>query len=122
MAPSRMVVRKAEKADIEAIVQITKDNEHFWSPAVDGDEALTRVIGREDNVILVSVDAATDNDKEKITGFLIGTWDGARAFIHKLSVRPDVQKEGIGTALVNAAIAELKSMGEIGRASCRERV
>ena len=105
------MIRRADISDIEAIVQITKDNEHFWSPAVDGDEALARVIDREDNVILVSVDAATDNDKEKITGFLIGTWDGARAFIHKLSVSPAIQHKGTGRMLVAAGIEEFKKKG-----------
>ncbi len=110
MTLSSTMIRKAEKADIEAIVQITKDNEHFWSPAVDGPEALARVICREDNIILVSLDADND-DNEKITGFLIGTWDGARAFIHKLSVSPAIQHHGIGRKLVAAGIEEFKKKG-----------
>ena len=105
MTPSNTMIRRAEQSDIDAIVQITKDNEHFWSQQVDGAEALARIIAREDNIILVSVDA------DKITGFLIGTWDGARAFIHKLSVSPSIQHKGTGRMLVAAGIEEFKKKG-----------
>ena len=104
MTLSTMRIRRAEEADIDAIVQITKDNEHFWSTQVDGPEALARIICREDNVILVSVD-------NEITGFLIGAWDGARAIIHKLSVSPAIQHKGTGRMLVEAGIEEFKKKG-----------
>ncbi len=109
MTPSNtsdLTIRKAVPGDIEAIVQITKDNDHFWTPAVDGVEALARIIARDGNVILVSVD-----DDGKVTGFLIGTWDGARAFIHKISVSPVIHHKGTGRMLVSAAIEEFKKTG-----------
>ena len=105
MTQSSIMIRRARTEDIDAIVQITKDNEHFWSSQVDGAEALARIIAREDNIILVSVDDG------KITGFLIGTWDGARAFIHKLSVSPAIQHKGTGRKLVAAGIEEFKKKG-----------
>ncbi len=108
MTPSSTKIRKAVPGDIEAIVQITKDNEHYWSQEVDGAEALARIISREDNIILVAED--DDNDGE-ITGFLIGTWDGARAIIHKLSVSPTIHREGTGRMLVAAGIEEFKKKG-----------
>ncbi|MCK5038565.1 MAG: GNAT family N-acetyltransferase [Thermoplasmata archaeon] len=105
MTQSSIMIRRARTEDIDAIVQITKDNEHFWSSQVDGAEALARIIAREDNIILVSV------DEGNITGFLIGTWDGARAFIHKLSVSPAIQHKGTGRKLVAAGIEEFKKKG-----------
>ena len=103
---SDITIRRATPEDREAIVQITKDNEHFWTPKVDGAEALARIMARDGNVILVSVDV----DKN-VTGFLIGTWDGARAFIHKLSVSPTLHDQGTGKLLVTAAIDEFKKFG-----------
>lgn len=98
-------IRRAVTADIDAIVRITKENGHYWTPKVDGKDALARLIARESNIILV---CESDGD---ITGFIIGTWDGARALIHKLSVRPDLQHQGVGRELVLQAISKFKDMG-----------
>ena len=107
MTPSNIKIRKAEEADIDLIVQITKENEHHWSDAVDGKDALARILERESNILLVSENMGNG----EITGFIIGTWDGARAMIQKISVRPDVQKQGTGTLLVDMAVDEFKKMG-----------
>ncbi len=99
-------IRKAGPEDIDAIVQITKENNHFWTPAVDGVQGLSRLMERDSNILLVAEDPEGD-----ILGFIIGAWDGARAMLTKLSVRPGIQKQGIGTMLVNGAVEELKGMG-----------
>jgi len=105
MILSNTNVRPAVKGDIGAVIRITKDNEHFWTPEVDGAEALGRILTRPDNVFLV---CESDND---IRGFIIGAWDGARAIIHKVSVRPDVQGQGLGRELVSRAIDDFKRLG-----------
>ena len=107
MTLSNMMIRRAELADLDRVVAITKENNHFWTPEVDGKEALERILERDSNVFLISEPA----DGGQITGFILGSWDGARALLHKMSVRPDLQKQGIGRALVNEAISEFKKMG-----------
>ena len=104
MTQSNMKIRPATKADIEAVIQITKDNGHFWTPRVDGAKALERILERESNMFLVY-------DNGEILGFVLGSWDGARAFIHKISVRPDIRQKGIGTQLVSEAIEFFKKIG-----------
>ena len=104
MTRSNTSIRPATKADIEAVIQITKANEHFWSPLVDGVEPLERMLERENNLFLVY-------DDGEILGFILGTWDGARAFIHKISVRPDIRQKGIGTQLVSEAIEFYRKIG-----------
>ena len=104
MTQSDMKIRPATIADIEAVVQITKDNGHFWTPQVDGAEALERILERSSNLFLVY-------DDGEILGFILGSWDGARAFIHKISVKPDIRQEGIGTQLVAEAIEFFKNIG-----------
>ena len=107
MTPSNMRIRPANIQDLNSVIQITKDNNHYWTPEVDGADALTRVLERDTNVFLVS--ETMENDE--VAGFIIGSWDGARAIIHKISVRPDVQMNGIGKGLVNEAIVQFKGMG-----------
>ena len=97
-------IRPATKDDIDAVIQITKDNGHFWTPEVDGAEALERILERESNLFLVY-------DNGEVLGFVLGSWDGARAFIHKISVRPDIRQNGIGTQLVAEAIEFYKKIG-----------
>ena len=97
-------IRNATKDDIDAVIQITKDNEHFWTPQVDGAEALARILERESNMFLVY-------DDGEILGFILGSWDGARAFIHKISVRPDIREKSIGTQLVAEAIEFFRNIG-----------
>ncbi len=98
-------IRRATFDDLDAVVDITKANKHYWTPEVDGKEALARFLERNSNVFLVS-----DGESE-ILGFIVGSWDGARAIIHKISVRPDAHGQGVGTCLVESAIDEFKEMG-----------
>lgn len=105
MIRSNTSIRAVNEKDIGAVIRITKENDHYWSPKVDGTEALKRILVRPDNVFLV---CEKDND---ILGFIIGSWDGARAIIHKLSVRPDVHGLGIGRELVDHAIKDFKKLG-----------
>jgi ribosomal protein S18 acetylase RimI-like enzyme len=102
-----MRIRPANLNDLDTVIQITKDNNHYWTSEVDGKEPLTRILERDTNVFLVSESLSNG----KVVGFIIGTWDGARAIIHKISVKPDVQMSGIGRALVNEAILQFKDMG-----------
>ena len=104
MTLSNMKIRPATKDDIDTAIQITKANEHFWSDAVDGAEALARILERPDNIFLVYED-------EKVLGFVLGTWDGARAYIHKISVQPGIREKGIGTLLVEEAIECFRKIG-----------
>lgn len=104
MTQSNMKIRHATISDIEAVVQITKDNEHFWTPEVDGAEALERILERESNLFLVY-------DDGEILGFILGSWDGARAFIHKISVKPNIRQKGVGSQLVSEAVKFFKNIG-----------
>ena len=50
-------------------------------------------------------------DDGEVLGFILGSWDGARAFIHKISVRPDTREKDIGTQLVAEAIEFYRKIG-----------
>ncbi|MCK5309912.1 MAG: GNAT family N-acetyltransferase [Thermoplasmata archaeon] len=104
MTQSDMKIRQATIDDIDAAIKITKANGHFWTPEVDGPEALARILERESNIFLVYED-------EVVIGFVLGSWDGARAFIHKISVEPGIREKGIGALLVAEAIERFRKMG-----------
>jgi ribosomal protein S18 acetylase RimI-like enzyme len=89
------------------MVEIMESNHHFYHPVVDGCESLARQMSMGNNVLLVAEVSG------KVQGFVTGTWDGARAFLFKMSVHPDVQRQGIGTMLVREAARIFKGMGAV---------
>ncbi len=98
-------IRAAAFQDLDAIVEITKLNNQFHTPEVDGKDALARALSFKNNVILVCL------LDDVVAGFVLGSWDGARAVIHKISVHPDHQGEGIGQALVKKSAQIFREMG-----------
>jgi ribosomal protein S18 acetylase RimI-like enzyme len=89
------------------MVEIMEANHHYYTPEVDGVAAITNQLTMSNNVMLV---AEVDRT---IVGFVIGTWDGARAFLFKLSVHPDFQGRGIGSELVRESARRFKKMGAV---------
>jgi ribosomal protein S18 acetylase RimI-like enzyme len=97
-------IRKFTESDTKYLVEILTLNNQYNYPAIEGPEAMKRVSLCEAAVFLV---AEVDNP----CGCIRAVYDGSRALIHLLSVHPDYQHCGIGTALVNAVCAELSLKG-----------
>lgn len=97
-------IRKLAESDIPYLVEILKLNNQYKYPVIEGSEAMKRVSVCEAAVFLV---AETDIP----CGFIKAVYDGSHALIHLLSVHPDYQNYGIGTALVNAVCKELSYRG-----------
>ncbi len=107
MTPSDIRIRRAAPVDAPRMVEIMESNHHFYHPVVDGCESLARQMSMPHNVLLV---AEIDG---KVQGFVTGTWDGARAFLFKMSVDPTLQRQGIGTMLVKESARIFKGMGAV---------
>lgn len=97
-------IRRFNKSDIESLVEILTLNNQYGYPAIDGPDAMERVSTCQAAVFLVA-------ETEKLCGFIRAVYDGSRALIHLLSVHPNYQHRGIGTALVNAVCKELSRRG-----------
>jgi len=97
-------IRSFEESDIDFLVEILTLNNQYNYPVIEGPHAMKRVASCETAVFLV---AETENP----CGFIKAIYDGSRALIHLLSVHPHCQRQGIGTALVNAACKELSHRG-----------
>jgi len=107
MTQSNIRIRAARKADAPRMVEIMELNHHYYTPEVDGVEAIARQLKMPHNVILVAQQGSL------VIGFVLGTWDGARAFLFKMSVHPDFQRRGIGTMLVRAAAKKFRNLGAV---------
>lgn len=101
----RIRVRVFRLSDIPDLVEILKANGQYDYPEVEGPAAMERVARCDAAVFLVAEVGG------KPCGFVRAVYDGSRALIHLLSVHPDYQHSGVGSALVNAVSTELAQRG-----------
>lgn len=99
------MIRDFEHKDAQALVEILKMNNQFGFPEVDGPEAMSRVKACSAAIFLVY------EKHGKAVGAVRGNYDGSRAIIHELSVHPDYQRQGIGTALVKEIVKRFQDRG-----------
>ena len=97
-----MLIRDFELADVNDIVETLKLNNQYGFPAVDGPEAMKRVKTCGSSIFLVC------EINGKVVGVVRGNYDGSRAMIHQLSVHPEYQRRGIGTALVKEVVNKFR--------------
>ena len=98
-------IRPFAQGDGEQLVDILKQNGQFSHPEVEGIAAMCRVASCDAAVFLVA-----EVDGEPM-GLIRAVYDGSRALIHLLSVRPSAQHRGVGHALVEAVQMELRQRG-----------
>jgi len=100
-----LVIRDFELDDADEVVEILKQNNQYGFPVVDGPEAMKRVKACSAAVFLVC------EMNGKVVGVVRGNYDGSRAIIHQLSVHPQYQRRGIGTALVKELVKRFQERG-----------
>ncbi len=100
-----MQVREFCERDCDALVAILRANLQYGDPESDGPDAMRRVRACPAAVFLVA-----EEDGFPV-GFVRGVYDGSKALIHIVSVRPDRQRRGIGSALVRAAAQRFRERG-----------
>ena len=98
-------VRTFREDDIRSLVEILKLNDQYEYPEIEGSDSMKRVANCDAAVFLVA------EVEKQPCGFIKAVYDGSRALIHLLSVHPDYQHSGVGSALVDAVGAELLRRG-----------
>ncbi len=71
----------------------------------DSEEGICRFLARNPQTCFVA-----EQDGAVIGAIMVGN-DGRRGYIYHTAVAPKVQRQGIGTSLVQAAVQALKQMG-----------
>lgn len=99
------VVRPFREEDIPALVEMLTLNGQYDYPEIEGPDAMRRVAACDAAVFLVA------EMEGRSVGLVRAVYDGSRALIHLLSVHPDQQGGGVGTALLRACIDELGRRG-----------
>jgi len=100
-----MLVRDFKADDVEALVEILKANQQYGHPELDGPEAMLAVQQ------CVAAEFLVAEKEERVVGLIRGVFDGSRAIIYLASVHPDVQRRGIGKALLREITHRFKAQG-----------
>lgn len=72
---------------------------------LDSREALQTLLERDPGAVLLAYDATT------LVGTVIAGWDGWRASIYRLAVRPESRGRGVARKLVDLAIDRCRELG-----------
>lgn len=100
-----MLVRDFKAEDAKALVEILKANQQYGHPELDGPEAMLAVQK------CVAAEFLVAEEEGKPVGLIRGVFDGSRAIIYLASVHPDVQRRGIGKALLQEITYCFKKRG-----------
>jgi len=98
------ILRCAVATDVDAVLA-------FWRASA---EDTNRSDTREGVQALITRDPAAlilVEDVRGIAGSLIAGWDGWRYHLYRLAVRPDRRRQGLGTALLDAAEQRFAALG-----------
>ena len=71
----------------------------------DSEEGISRFLSRNPSTCFIA-----EEDGKTVGAILVGN-DGRRGYVYHTAVNPQYQRQGVGRALVEAALAALKALG-----------
>jgi ribosomal protein S18 acetylase RimI-like enzyme len=92
-------------ADVTAVLALWEVAAENASRPSDSRLVVDALLRRDPEALLVA-----DVDGE-VVGTVVAGWDGWRAHLYRLAVRPDLRGRGIGSALLDAAEHRLRELG-----------
>ena len=101
----RFLLRPASLADVDDLLALWEEAAENDSRPPDTAAAVSALLGRDPEAVIVA-----ERDGALI-GSVIAGWDGWRYHLYRLAVRPAWRRQGVGSALLDAAEDRLKALG-----------
>jgi len=99
-------IRELSIDDYDALVSLWEESGLPYRPG--GRDARSRIARELDGPCAIFLVAEIDGE---LAGGVLGTHDGRKGWINRLSVAPEHRRKGIGTALVQAVEKRLEEIG-----------
>jgi len=99
-------IRNASVTDVPTLLALWESAAENDSRPADTREAVLALLHRDPAAVLVA--CAADGE---LAGSIIAGWDGWRYHLYRLAVRPDWRRQGVGSALLDAAEDRFKALG-----------
>ncbi len=97
-------IRAFRMEDYDTVVDLWKTAGLEIRPG-DEREEIQKKLKRDPEFFLVA------QENGSLVGTVLGTWDGRRGWIHHLAIRPDKQRSGFGTMIINELEKRMKKKG-----------
>jgi ribosomal protein S18 acetylase RimI-like enzyme len=104
-APADWQIRGMTLADYDEVIALWRATEGLGLGESDGREAIGAYLLRNPGMSFVAINA------EHIVGAVLGGHDGRRGYLHHLAVGPRCRHRGIGRALMETSLAQLRAAG-----------
>jgi ribosomal protein S18 acetylase RimI-like enzyme len=101
----RPVIRTYRDQDLAAIAALWNDLFPATASYHAPEESVRRMVAEAPDLFFV---AEVDGE---VIGTVLAGWDGHRGWIYSMGVRPDLQRGGIGSALLGHAVEALRARG-----------
>ena len=90
------------------VVHVLWQRGDLWMRPSDGPQATLLKLTRDPELFLVARDAGG-----RVVGTVMGGWDGRRAYVYHLAVRPKQRREGIADALMDELEERFRRLGAL---------
>jgi ribosomal protein S18 acetylase RimI-like enzyme len=101
----RFSLRTASAADVEGLLELWREAAENDGRPPDTGRAVMALLSRDPHALIVA-----EHDGVLI-GSIIAGWDGWRYHLYRLAVRPGWRRQGVGSALLDAAESRLMALG-----------
>lgn len=98
-------LRAASASDIDGLLDLWQEAAENNGRPPDTSQAVMALLGRDPQALILA-----EHDGMLI-GSIIAGWDGWRYHLYRLAVRPGWRRQGVGSALLDAAESRLMALG-----------
>ncbi len=103
--PQDAAIREMVTSDYDNVLALWKSLPGMGLSSADERDSVAAFLGQNPSTCLVA------EQEGKISGTVLGGWDGRRGYVYHLAVDEELQEMGIGTALMDEVERRFRALG-----------